>query len=234
MQRVTYAVTALVPGPSKHPLLQHPLLQHPRQLLQPNSCSCCCSPNGNGQLSCIACPSQCGSRVFGADRRGMIDGAATAVRHSSSTSIFGHGHFGAAVVVGHAPFGQLQVAPSALRSPGPVLRIAGTARPRFGVIALSLVPEGTPVGGPVVGLVQIRIATRGAVPDSLGTPVPALCLQALDWAAANPTARAPDDCANLAHADLAELLRGRHRWLRLLQAGDSTANRLLNHHGYGG
>ena len=197
------------------------------------SCSCCCSPSGNGQLSCIACTSQCGSRVFGADRRGMIDGAATAVRHSSSTSIFGHGHFGAAVF-GHGPFGQSHVAPSALRSPGPVLRIAGTARPRFGVIALSLVPEGTPVGGPVVGLVHIRIATRGAVPDSLGTPVPALCLQALDWAAASPTARAPDDCANLAHADLAELLRGRHRWLRLLQARDSTANRLLNHHGYGG
>ena len=90
MQRVTYAVTALVPGPSKHPLLQHPLLQHPRQLLQPNSCSCCCSPSGNGQLSCIACPSQCGSRVFGADRKGMIDGAATAVRTTTNIGLDPH------------------------------------------------------------------------------------------------------------------------------------------------
>ena len=135
----------------------------------------------------------------------MIDGAATAVRHSSSTSIFGHGHFGAAVS-GHGPFGQSHVAPSALRSPGPVLRIAGTARPRFGVIALNLVLEGTPVGGPIVGHVHIIIATRGAVPDPLGTLVPALCLQALDWAAANPRARPPQDSATPAHLEFAVFL----------------------------
>ena len=126
-------------------------------------------------------------------------------------AIFRHGHCNAAAF-GHGHFDLLAVlsAPSALRAPGPVRRIAG-ARPRLVVLprALNLVLEGTPVGGPVV-VVHILLAARGAVPGPLGTLVPALCLQAFDWAAANPNARPPHDSAIPAHPDFAVFLGGRH------------------------
>ena len=59
------------------------------------------------------------------------------------------------------------------------------------------------------------LAARGAVPRLIDTPVPAMCLQALHGAAANPDARVPDDSASVARAGLAVLLGGRHRFPQL-------------------
>ena len=180
--------------------------------------------------------------VPGTDTRRAAVTVAPPVHVPVAPSSLGHGHYDA-VAFGHGHLGPSHVAPSALRSPGPVWRIAGTALPRLVVLprALNLVLEGTPVGGPVVGHVHMLLATRGAVPSILVTPVPAMCLQALDGAAAHPNARAPNGCAPPAHADLAVLLGGGHRFPQLRQAcvvgkphWDSTYNRLLSHHGYGG